>query len=311
MNSFCTIITSSHLPFAKALYRSLQMQDTTVQLQVLVTDSTITTAVPFTIHTLDTVLISPVAKKLYDQYAVKDPDAFRWALKPVFMNYLLEHGFDKVIFCDADLFFTSNYEFLWKELDANNFLLSPHFTDALPEKDEEIFLMSFRIGQFNAGFVGANKNAKPILNWWAAVCAYKIEKQEQIGLFDDQRYLDAVPVLFDSAKIITHRGCNLGSWNINNNKRSLINGQVLINEQFPVVFIHFNYETIQQILNGNDALLKPYWEDYKKLFDGDLGNLIPSLQQWKTTGGFFSQVKQRTKLRTRIKHFFYQLSQKL
>lgn len=314
MHTFCSIITADYLPFAKTVLASLKKYDAAATMHVLVINgdtanedkSLIITMLPeLTNHTL--------FQQLEKKYAHTNPDHLRWALKPVYMYYLLEKGFDRVIFTDPDLFFTGDYHFLLNELDKQGILLSPHHTVADPMQDEENFLMSFRIGLFNAGFIAASANGKPALQWWAMACAYNIKQDTAAGLYDDQKYLDMMPVLFDNTSIIRHPGCNLGSWNMQTCKRSLSGGKLVINERYEPVFIHFNRETITQVLNRNDALLRPALDEYIQLLSGigfDLIKNLDSLPLHKYDSALYS-FKHKLRLRTRLKRFLYRLAEKL
>ena len=140
-----------------------------------------------------------------------------------------------------------------------------------------------------------------------------MERNDKEGLFDDQRYLDLVPIIDENARLLRHRGCNLGSWNMHQNKRSLVNNEVMINGTYPVVFVHFNHDTIWHILNGNDHLLQPYFEEYEKTFattGNDLQTYIKSLKDWKDLD-IVHKLKHKTLIRTRLKNWLFRLSQKL
>lgn len=190
-------------------------------------------------------------------------DKFRWSLKPVFMSKLLDEKVsDKMIYLDNDLFFFSNYDFLFNLLDQYALLLTPHYYKYSPKREQNWFEANFRVGLFNAGFVGANKNARQSLQWWADCCAYRCEKNSFRGLFDDQKYLDLLPIMNPDAHIIRHQGCNVAGWNTDVCKRSVVNYKVMINEQFPIVFIHFNETTVREIVKGSDALLYNYYHAY-------------------------------------------------
>lgn len=91
-----------------------------------------------------------------------------------------------------------------------------------------------------------------------------MEKNEEKGLFDDQRYLDMLPIIDPAVKILRHPGCNLDpEYSL---FQSEVKNEVLyINDRFPAVFIHFNVETIHQALNLNDRLLLPYFQEYEEL----------------------------------------------
>ena len=314
MNTFCTIITADHLPFAKVLQESLQKNVPGTLLQVLVIDNNnLPSSQNLVIHTIETVLTSPVARGIYNKYAHTNPDHFRWALKPVFISYLLQNGFDKVIFADPDIYFVNNFSFLFDELDTNNILLTPHWANLNPLKNESSLIDVMRGGLYNAGFIGANKKGMEAINWWAESCHYKTEKNQELGLFDDQKYLDILPVQFPDVKIIKHPGCDLASWNVATSKREILNGKLVINRQYEPVFIHFAKETIVNILNRNDQLLYPHLEEYiqqLKKEGFDLPANYKDLDFSKYHSPFF-KLKHRLRLRTRFKRFLFKLAEKL
>ena len=168
-------------------------------------------------------------------------------------------------------------------------------------------------GLYNAGFIGANKNGTGALNWWAEMCHFKIEKDPEHGFFVDQKYLDMLPVLFEDIKIISHKGCNLASWNVDTCKREIINGKLIINRQFEPIFIHFARETIANILNRNDKLLYPFLEEYIQLLkkEGfDLRNNYTDIDFSKFHSPFLI-LKHKLLLRTRVKRFLFKLAERL
>jgi hypothetical protein len=315
MQTFCTIITADYLPFAKVLHASLQKNVPGTPLQVLVVEKNDFASSPdFVIHSADTVCTSPVAKGIYKKYAHTNTDHFRWALKPVFISYLFDMGFNKVIFADHDLFFVNNFSFLTDELETHNILLTPHWADLDPVKNETSLLTVLQGGLYNAGFIAANKKGTEIINWWAEMCHYKTENKPELGLFVDQKYLDILPVKFSDVKVIKHQGCNLASWNIETCRREMKDGKLIINQQFDPIFIHLNRETIANILNGNDKLLKPFLEEYMQLLKNegfDLYNKNNSNLDFSTYHSPFKKLKYKLLLRTRLKRFLFKLAQRL
>lgn len=231
MANFCTISTVSHLYKTYALADSLAPFGGT--LHVLLVDgksnSYIQTPQNIKFFSLDD-LNDEIGKKIISKY--KQKDKLRWALKPVFLIFLLAK-YPKVIYVDNDIFFYNDFSFLFDKLNKKTMLLTPHFYKANPEKNQNWLEANFRVGLYNAGFIGINNNAIPALQWWANCCLYNVKKSYTRGLFDDQKYLDLIPVLFDNIKIIKHRGCNLAGWNYKNfpsgseKKKSVL------------VFIHF------------------------------------------------------------------------
>lgn len=309
METFCTIITPDFIPFARVLYLSLKAQQTNADFHVLLVAGNRITAQnePFDIDIVDDLLDSETARGIYRKYAGTNEDRFRWALKPVYIAWLLRKKYDKVIFLDPDLYFTGDPGFLLKELDTASVILTPHWCNPNPMVFEDGLFSVMKNGMYNAGFIGASKNGLEAMEWWAGLCHYKTEKSPELGIYDDQKYLDLLPVEFENVRIIRHRGCNLAAWNLDTNKRGFVNGILVINHEFPPVFIHFAKGTIENILNGNDALLRPILEEYLGLLrNNGIEDLITPPPET-----FFHYIKRKTLIRTRIKRFLFRLAEKL
>lgn len=314
MQIFCSIISPDFVPFVQCLYSSIARFDSEIELHVLVTSETLTVKhvnnkIKFcSLNEID----SPFLKEIEKKYAGIN-DYMRWSLKPVFLLHLLNY-FERVVYVDCDLFFFNDYSFLFNELETKSILLTPHFGSTDPFQHEEKFMMNFLIGLYNAGFVGASKKGIKTLQWWAAACFYHTENAPSKGYFVDQRYLDMVPVFDENAGIVRHQGCNIGSWNIETYKRNMqVNGTVVINNQYPIIFVHFNHETIKHILNGNDKALQPYYSEYEKTFSSighELKDFIPMLEAWKKKG-WLLKIKRRLSVRTHIKRMLFNLAKKL
>jgi hypothetical protein len=263
---FCTIITGDYIFYALAMRDSLCVFDPTAQLHVLVADGTNpgidarmdTHNIKF--HTPDLICTSGVGRELHAKYHAHAMDRFRWSMKPVFMDYLFrQERAEKVIYVDCDIYFFNDYRFLFQELGPGNILLSPHWRSSNPVVDAANFEKNLTEGLFNGGFLGATTEASHILDWWARACLYKCEQNRERGLYDDQKYLDMMPAFFDGVKILRHRGCNVGEWNPVECKRVLTeSGQVMINNEHPIIFVHFTSWLYHRVLIENDILLKPY-----------------------------------------------------
>jgi hypothetical protein len=311
MQSFCTIITLSHLPLAKVLFASLQRLDASAILHVLITDGKAESDGNFHTVSPSDLTSSKHYLTIERKYAHAQPDRFRWALKPVILGYLLEKGYTKVIFADPDIYFISNYQFLFDLLGKNNMLLTPHWADMDFTNNPDSILSVMKGGLYNAGFIGVNEKALPALAWWAGMCSLNMEKDISKGTYDDQKYLDLLPVHFENIHVLKHQGCNLASWNIQTCKREMVNGRLVINEKFEPVFIHFAKDTIRNILNRNDQFLKPYLDEYiRQLFEHGF-DLLKQLDNSGYYSNSLYQVKHKLRLRTRFKRFLYKLAEKL
>ena len=317
MQTFCTIITGDYFPKAVVLFKSIRNYNKEISLHVLVADNKPIANDPvidgLKIITTENLSAYPLVNSLYKKYAHINLDNFRWSMKPVFASYLLRSGYDKIIYVDCDMFFVNDYNFLLDELDNYDILLTPHWNNRNPLINETSFLSNFTSGIFSAGFFGANKKGLNALDWWANACHFMMGEHIAIGVHDDQRYLDIFPVLFENTKIIRHRGCNIGAWNHEESERILVNGEVLINGKYPVIFIHCEEMMISMIHRGHDPILAPYLEKYQDAFETSgyhLSDFIPKLHYY-VDANILMKIKWKLKLRTRVKRFFYKLAESL
>lgn len=291
MNHFCTISSPDFLFKVYALHETL-MQNCVApfQLHVLITNN-----VAFSNHQNITFLnlsnlSSQKASEIIRKYK---NDKLRWSLKPLLMLHLLQE-IENVIYIDNDIAFLNEPEFLFNELEQNNILLTPHRFSFSTSKNQFWLENNLKYGLFNAGFVGAHKRAIKTLEWWADACLYRCEKNFWRGLFDDQKYLDLFPVMEPKTKILEHKGCNVGGWNIENCERTIKEGKTLAGG-YPITFIHFNHYTIRKIMEGEDPILTPHWETYFKLLKKFNQKIVEK------------DLYQPTSFNEKMKIFFWQL----
>ncbi len=261
--AICTISSSSHLFKVKALFRSLE-KITDADLHCLITDHSAPSSndTEFKTHTLAE-LKDDLSIELLKKYT---GNKLRWACKSIFLRHLLSNGYDAVIYVDNDICFYTSPDFLFEQLQKQHILLTPHYYPADPKKDQNWMEANYRVGLYNGGFIGVNKKAIPALTWWAECCLYNIKKSYWRGLFDDQKYLDLIPVLYNHVEVVRHKGCNVAGWNILTSPRSIdSNGEIQLDGTWPLVFIHFNYYTIQCMVNDKDPLLKKHWDQYHSM----------------------------------------------
>jgi hypothetical protein len=261
--AICTISTQGHLFKAKALFHSLQGL-TDASFYCLITDSKGNPKLENNFKILSFKdLNSEKAEIIKSKYK---GDKLRWACKPLLLIHLLERGIEKVIYVDNDIYFYKSTNFIFEHLEENSVLLTPHFYLADPTQRQYWLEANFRVGLYNGGFIGVNKDALSALHWWAACCEYNVKKASWRGLFDDQKYLDLLPILFDSVFILKHKGCNVASWNIDLCSRTLNEkNEVLLDSQWPLIFIHFNGFTLRAIRKGLDPFLEPHLSNYFKV----------------------------------------------
>lgn len=266
--AFCTIMTSGHAHFVVALFRSYR-RFVDMPLHVLCVDRDphikVQISIPEGVHItyLQELNLGETGEQIVLKYQ-QTTDFMRWSLKPVWMAYLLRSvGCRGVIYVDPDVYFFSDPAFLFDLLRDSAILLSPHWRSMEPDADPINFELNFRDGIYNGGCIGATEKGIPGLEWLARACLHACLRSPERGLFLDQKYLDLLPARFEDVRSIQHMGCNIASWNRIDCKRILQNGNVLINAQWPIVFIHFTASTIRDILIGRDPLLAPFLHAYE------------------------------------------------
>jgi hypothetical protein len=232
----------------------------------------------------------PSAKTIIEKYS-SSRDKLRWCLKPVFLTYLLNEKADKVIYVDNDIFFFNDYLFLFDLLDSSDFLLTPHHYPRDPHKDQNWLEANFRVGLYNAGFVAVAKGALKDLSWWADCCAYRCEKNPIRGIFDDQKYLDLIPIMNEKAHIIRHKGCNIAEWNSAVISRTETDGQLFLDQIFPLIFIHFNGTTVRAIHTGSEPALKTSFDKYLSVLKKHKADI--SVSQLFNAPSIFERIKYR------------------
>ncbi len=269
--AFCTIITPDYINYALAARKSLLDVGNNVSFHILIAGERDELKEHIGSHYSGTsvyyapeICTNGTGRDIYNKYYHSDTDAFRWSMKPVFLNYLLKRNCEKVIYIDCDIYFFGDYQFLFDQLDEYSVLITPHWRSPNPHADLSNFETLYTSGLYNGGFIGVNKNATDAMNWWAMACAFICVVDTQKGMFVDQVHLNLLPIYFDKVGILKHKGCNVANWNMVECKRSLASDgkTVVIQNKFPIVFIHFTNSTVRGISSGDDALLMPYLEKY-------------------------------------------------
>ena len=266
---FATIITESHLGFAKAVADSIAAHSSvTATLHCLVVDSVDSrpefreTSCGVSFYSTESIETNRHFGTMRDKYCGTNDDAFRWSLKPVFVDHLLKRTGEAVAFVDADQFFAGDPSVLFEQLSQSRFLLSPH-DRPIDNSFGKMFHTNFTGGLFNGGLFVARPDSGDVLDWWAEQCAYKCEIDHECGLYVDQKYLDVVPTAFKNTDWIRHRGVNVASWNMHTRNRLVMpDGNITVDGD-PLICVHFSGSTIRMIDFDVDPKLRSVLADYR------------------------------------------------
>ena len=241
----CTIVTKSHLAYARTLAKTLRQHNPGSKLYVLLADRFQEcfdpAKEPFELVMLSDLKHPEAIEHMCFYYR---PFELCCALRGLLHEYMMkEVNAPKWFFFDADIMIFSSLESIWRQLDAASILLCSHFTKPVPDQYVEQYEIDvLRLGLFNGGVIGLRqtREACQFIEWFKKrLKCYAFQKPSQ-GQYVDQLWLNFVPIFFKDVEIIVHPGANLAYWNIHERsleKRS--DGQIQVNGH-PLLFIHFS-----------------------------------------------------------------------
>lgn len=161
-----------------------------------------------------------------DDLSVDDSLGFRfqynelelsYASTPYLIDHLLDKGFDGVVFLKQETLVLGALEAEFELLRRHSVLLTPHLLEPPGgERAIETELNVLRAGVYNGGFIALNgsEEARRVLAWWKKKTRRNCFRAVEEGLHFEQRWLDFVPSLAPSCRILRDPGMNVGHWNL-------------------------------------------------------------------------------------------------
>lgn len=147
-----------------------------------------------------------------------DLTQFCTSIKPASILYLLNKGYDKVLYFDPDIFVFSPISEILEELDQAKVVLTPQVcrihVDYKGEHPE--WAMNCN-GIFNLGFGGFKNDSyvKILLEWWDRRLDTECFSDRTVGNFTDQKWMDWVPGFLNTGdfSVLRSLGLNMAPWN--------------------------------------------------------------------------------------------------
>ena len=167
---------------------------------------------------------------------------YNTALKPFFIEYLLDLGHAGVLYFDPDIAFYASTQALEELLYEQDILLTPHAHLPVPDDGCQPEIESYiRGGQFNLGFVGFSDraNSRIALRWWQSVCTEKCIFDPGLRYFVDQFWAAIFPSFVERCRIVLDTGYNVAYWNVFQRPITRQGEQWLAGDR-PLVFFHFS-----------------------------------------------------------------------
>jgi hypothetical protein len=241
MRYFCTYFDRNYLVRGLTLYRSLLKHAEPFTLWVLCFDD-------FT-YTVLSNLNQPNLKPIKLSDFENDDTAllkakenrstveYYFTCSPSLLLYILNKWpeVDVLSYLDADLFFYSAPDPIYREFGDASILIIPHRHPAEAQHLEKSF------GIYNVGLLTFRNDqyALECLQWWRERCLEWCYDRIEDGRFADQKYLDDWPTRFQRVVVLQHKGANLAPWNWMNYKIEMRNGSTTVDGQ-PLIFYHFH-----------------------------------------------------------------------
>ena len=241
-----TISTTNHLSRALPLADSMTAHAPEYAFFIVLVDP-LTPAVSRIV--MDDHRIVPIddlkVSSLKDLMAKYDPAEVCFSLKPVAFRYFFGKFSQSpfVVYFDSDVMIYHPIHRIEALLSNRDVVLTPHLLRpyASDGKMPDEF-GTLRTGYFNMGFAAmANRpSAFLLLDWWWDRMIRHGHANRAIGLSADQFWMAFAPHYFDGVYIDRHPGMNVAYWNLHERNLSDVNDRILVNGQYPLIFIHFS-----------------------------------------------------------------------
>ena len=238
---FCTYFDSNFLVKGLTLYRSLvQHVRESFTLSVLCFDD-------LTYQTLKRLSLPGLQPISLAEFEAGDEDLARakqnrsrveyfFTCTPSLPLFLFRRNPDaeSVTYLDADLFFFSSPDPVFKEFSQGSTLIVGH---RYAEHDRHLE----QFGVYNVGLLSFRNDAsaRECLEWWRTRCLEWCYDRVEEGRFADQKYLDDWPQRFRGVVVLQHKGANVAPWNVFQYRITRENDRVRIDDD-ELVFYHFH-----------------------------------------------------------------------
>jgi len=160
---------------------------------------------------------------------------YYFTITPCWPLYLFDtfKKIEQITYLDADLYFFSDPEIVFAEIDNASIALSPH--NFSPDHAEDIVY-----GKYNMGWVTwrRDENGLAALKWYRESCIEWCHDRLEGDRFADQKYLEEIAG-FPGAEDIKHIGVNISGWSCNNYEFTLDDNDTPLVDGKPLVCYHF------------------------------------------------------------------------
>lgn len=239
----CSVATRAFLPRARTMIASFLAHTPGARGYVLVVDppaEATPIGEPFETIPLEALeQARPWIRNLRFQYSAFELCS---ALKPHVLEAVLERtDADTVVFLDSDILVTAPLDPLWRALDSDAIVLTPHLLWPPRDASHPALLHLLSRGVYNSGCIALRRSpeARAFVDWWRECLRTHCVGLPRDGPSGDQKWIDLVPSFFPRVGILRDPGVNVAHWNLE--ERSLrVDGERVLALDGPARFVHFS-----------------------------------------------------------------------
>ena len=263
-----TIVAKNYIGLAQILEKSFLLYNQDVDFKIFVADELFDVSensLPNNVYEAKKILKNVPEEQWYEMAFKYNLTEFCTSIKPFIFSYLFEERkYDKVIYLDPDILVFSTFSDILQKLDKYSILLTPHVSLLHKVYNGELSENSFlTTGVYNLGFLALKGEPEvySFLDWWSLRLTNYCFNEQLDSYFTDQKWIDFLPCFFTSEKLLIYRdlGCNVAPWNFferaikvyDNGNAYVIQRNSSIENEVPLVFVHYSGYNYREILKGN------------------------------------------------------------
>ena len=237
--AFGTVVTRSHLGFARALSESIARWHPDATLTVLLLDQEVGAVSGEDFVTIGPTDLGLPPGSMRQMATIYTALEFAMALKPSLMLHLLKTNPGGATWLDADTYL---YAPMGDEACAaadEAMVLTPHVVRPQAPGPQGVWDYDFlRTGFFNLGFLSVGPASVPFLEWWQDCLRLYCLSDPNFGFFVEQRWID-VGAQFFSNRVLSDEAYNVAYWNSVQRPITQVDGRYRVGGK-DLVFFHYS-----------------------------------------------------------------------
>lgn len=245
-----TTCTNSWVPFTRVVAKTLLQHNPGYKFFMCITDKRTEDMAPY-YEGYEVVPCDEIGADGLDDMVLRYGINIKNALKPFYFDYFAKKYPDAehIFFIDPDMVIYNKLTEIERLHQTSDVLLFPHLLQPQPfdgKTPNEISYLS--TGTYNLGLISVKptENGRQFIAWWRERLREYCVFDWKAGLFSDQKWVNLAPVFFDKVANVKHPGYNIGYWNLHERKVARVNGELVVNHDFPLVIYHFSNINIRQ-----------------------------------------------------------------